>query len=331
MPSNKNANFRCRILDRCFQRRNKRWDIMELVEVVSRAMLEDFDVAGGIGKRIIQADIAAMRKEGAPIEAGRAGQPGYTYSDPNYGHYKSTLTEDDRRVIREAILLLRQFKELPHYPELEKTLRRIEGELRYLQPEYTESIQFERNDRAQGTRWIIPLYHAIEKRQALYIDYQPFTASEAQHYVMHPYLLKEYRNRWFLFGHAAEPDAIYNFALDRIRNVRPAPEHPYYRNPEFHPLDWFRDIIGVTRYRERPPVDLVVRTTPELGPYIDSKPLHSSQQRLEASDTAWRFSLRLIPNQELYAELRRFGPALEVESPPHFWDDASPSHQSLNP
>ena len=316
MPYNKNANFRYRILDRCFQQRGKRWLGKDLVEEVSRCLSEEHDIKNGVSLRSIEGDIKAMRQIGAPIKGGSAGNPGYCYEDPKYSLYHSTLSDEDWLAIRKAMLLLRQFKGLPHYPELEKTLRKVEGGLRLLGKEGWESVQFEWNELAQGRQWLERLYDAIEKRRSIKMEYQPFTESEPNQYTVHPYLLKEYRNRWFLFGHAVEPDAIYSFALDRICSVQTAEDTVFKYNPTFHPQEWFRDIIGVTRYRDRPVTEIVFRTTARLGPYLDTKPLHPSQRLLEKSETGWRFSLSLIPNYELCSELMRFGKALHVETPP---------------
>jgi len=40
---------------------------------------------------------------------------------------------------------------------------------------------------------------------------------------------------------------LYNLALDRILELAPAKDEPYYRNSNFDPSTFFDDIVGVTK------------------------------------------------------------------------------------
>jgi hypothetical protein len=44
------------------------------------------------------------------------------------------------------------------------------------------------------------IYHAIVEKQVLLLKYRSFKARSANSLIFYPYLLKEYRNRWFIFG-----------------------------------------------------------------------------------------------------------------------------------
>jgi predicted DNA-binding transcriptional regulator YafY len=317
MSRNKIASYRYQILDECFQQKGRYWSAKELLEVLDRRLYDDFDIEGGIKLRTLEADLKLMkmpRPQGydAPI-TNRRGQ-GYHYTNPDFSIHKKSLDAGDRKAIREAIALLRQFKGLPHFSGLEKILLRIEGRL-LSEHRAWDSIQFESNDRVAGIQWLERLYDATENRRPLLLHYHPFMAHDTQRFVIHPYLLKEYRNRWFLFGQNETAGKVYCCALDRITGIRPAVETPFYWNPDFHPIDWFKDVIGVTRTEGAVVTEIVFTTNALLGHYMVTKPLHPSQKVLEKAPDYWRFSLRVIPNYELRAELLRYGSALKLELP----------------
>lgn len=317
MALNKLAAFRYRILDECFQQKGRLWPIQELIEIVSERLLRHHDIQGGVNKRTIESDIALMRLPpprgyDAPIKSIK--KKGYFYDDPDFSIEKKPLTGQDRKAIRHAIDLLKQFRGLPHFLELEKILQKVEGKIRNAGNGF-EAIQFESNDQVAGLNWLERIFTAIESRTPLQVTYQAFMAKESSAITFHPYLLKEYRNRWFAFGQNEEECKIYCLALDRIQSARLLNPDNYYRNPVFHPTDWFKDIIGVTRHEDGEVTEIIFTATPLVGYYIQTKPLHPSQQTLRKDDTGWQFSLRVIPNYELRAELLRFGNEVNVEQP----------------
>lgn len=312
MPTNKHASFRYRVLNACF-RRPHRWTFDELLNELREQLSEAFGVAQGVSKRTLHSDISLMRSApprgfDAPIECenGR-----YFYVDRNFSIENKPLSENDIEAIREALALLRQFNGLPQFQALAGLLHRLEGWVRF--PD-TSVIQFETNDLVSGTEWLEQLYQGIVGQSALAISYHPFQVEEPYDVVLHPYYLREYRNRWFLFGLHEEARTIHTLALDRIKSVQPAHE-AYRQNDSFVPDDFFRDILGVTRPVGAEPLNILIETTPLLSRYLETKPLHASQRLLERTGERALFSLRLIPNYELLSELSRFGKALRVCSP----------------
>lgn len=312
MPTNKHASFRYRVLDECF-RRNRRWTVEELMEVVSAQLSEAFKTGMKVGKRTIESDIQLMRSEPprgflAPIIRKNHR---YYYADRTYSIHKKPLLEQDIAAIREAVAVLRQFNGLPQFRGLADILVKMEGRANF---PHTPVIQFETNEQAAGTEWLEQLYRAILDRTALDVRYHPFRTEEPLELGYHPYYLREYRNRWFVFGRHDAEGAIYTLALDRIRSLRPSPL-PFRDNDIFDPETFFRDLIGVTRMAGAEPLDVVFRVTPLLSKYLATKPLHHSQRQLDATPEFVDFSIRVIPNYELYSELMRFGKALRVLGP----------------
>lgn len=315
MPTNKNASFRYRVLNQCFTNPGRRrWTLDALIEEVSRHMLLEFGHDTTVGKRTIQGDLNLMRSPrprgfGAPIVCRRGH---YFYNDPSFSIESVPFDPRALESLREAFALLRQFKGLPQLQVLEELLMTVDGRQR-VSPLSSTFIQFETNHHVVGLEWLSPLYEAIARRQVVRIQYHPFLEAPRA-ILLHPYLLKEWRNRWYVFGRNEE-DRLWNLALDRIRAAAPAPEVAYRANDLFDPATWFNDIIGVTKPEGAQALDIELETSLLVSYYLETKPLHASQRLLERNAAAARFTLHLIPNQELLGELLHFGHELRVVGP----------------
>lgn len=322
MPSNKNASYRYRVLNDCF-RRMRDWSIEELQEVMGEHLFNDFGIHTGVSRRTIEADIALMRSLpprgfDAPIKVKR-GTGRYYYTDRSFSIDKIPISGNDLQAIREATALLRQFKGLPHFGELAALLLKIEGDLE-LHHAYSVNIQFDYNDLLQGTEWLSILFQAIQHQQALQVSYQPFHAQKPTSFIYHPYLLKEYQSRWFVFGYNEQVGEISNFALDRIKNIAPS-KATYLPNTFFDPATYFTHMIGVSRDSSSTPVKITLQAAKSMQGYLDTKPIHHSQIKKHSNKTHTFYELYLIPNQELIAAILRYGGDLKVIEPAFLKED----------
>lgn len=100
-------------------------------------------------------------------------------------------------------------------------------------------------------------------------------------YTVHPYYLKQYNNRWFLFG-ITEQDKnnLINLPLDRIGSIEVV-DIPYIPNTKFNFEEYFEDVVGVSVPREGEPEKVVLKFDKRQYPYIITKPLHPSQAILD--------------------------------------------------
>ena len=134
-----------------------------------------------------------------------------------------------------------------------------------------------------------------------------------------PFILKEFRNRWFVFGrrHDAPEAKLHNLALDRIEEIAEAPKTEHYiKNPSFHPQEYFRDIIGVTRNMDDKVEHIVFRVSAQDVPYVITKPFHQSQREVsQMDDGSMVFSIDVIPNFELERDILGHGEHITILSP----------------
>lgn len=142
---------------------------------------------------------------------------------------------------------------------------------------------------------------------------------------VHPHLLKEYNSRWFLFGYVHQDDdtwEIVNFALDRIvyngspNDILVHVDIPFKKAPKDFYTNYFKDIVGVTKYDEEEIEQITIRTVDfKVHHLLRTKPLHSSQIETMPFDEEkgfGEFTICVIPNIELQARLLGYGQGLYV-------------------
>ena len=78
-------------------------------------------------------------------------------------------------------------------------------------------IHLDKNERLKGLEFIDTLYDAILNKNVLKIEYKSFKARETNYYIIHPQLLKEYNNRWFLI--TWDEMTYLTLALDRVISI----------------------------------------------------------------------------------------------------------------
>jgi predicted DNA-binding transcriptional regulator YafY len=315
MPSNKHASFRYRILNECFSNRgHRKWSLDDLIETVSQCLQEDFGINLTVSKRTIQGDINVMRSAkprgfSAPIKC----QMGfYFYKDPDYTIEKNALGQEEQDLLREAVSLLRQLPGLPQLPALEMLLKRVNNN----SPVNVISqawIKFETNPAVHGLEWLGTIYKAIAEQQVILLEYHPFTADPME-ILLHPYLLKEWHNRWYIFGRN-DQDKLWNLALDRIEHISIQEMEEFKSNDLFDPETWFDDIVGVSKQEGASVIEILFETSYLSSRYLETRPIHPSQQLIHQENGIYRFSLKVILNHEVVNELLRFGNEIKVIGP----------------
>lgn len=189
-------------------------------------------------------------------------------------------------------------------------------------------MDMEHIDGYRGAEFIGKIYDAVRKKQTVVIEYKSFKARQPEALVVYPYLLKEYRNRWFLIGEKASNrrPQINIFALDRILSVSLDRKHPFRKCAGFDPAHFFDDTIGVTKQISDKARRVVVRIDRDQAPYVETKPFHKSQKvEQRFHDGSIQISLKVVINNELERLLLGYGGHLEVIAPPEFREKVAKS------
>ncbi|MDB5127072.1 WYL domain-containing protein [Mucilaginibacter sp.] len=321
MAVNKNALIRYKILDRCFSNPGKRYFIEDLVEECNKQLMEIDPNSKGIQKRQLFEDIKYMESaEGwsAEIEKVAFGKKKYyRYADKNFSINNQPLNAAEIEQLHSAMDIISRFKGMPQFEWINEFTPKLEQAFT-LDAHVMPIISFDNNEYLKGVEYISELFHAVLYKKVLHITYQPFTSGTPRYFVIHPYYLKQYNNRWFLFGHNEQMEKLTNLALDRITLIEEQ-NSIYHENDEYDFNEYFEDIIGVTKPDDGV-VEKVILKFSELSlPYILSKPLHGSQKSIR-TEGEQLISIEVMINYELESLLLSFGDRVSVSEPQHLQD-----------
>lgn len=315
MAKNKGATVRYRALDRCLRSKHKKYGIQDLIAACSEALTEAFSEPMTVSRRQVYDDLNYMESNagfGAIIDHKRDSQGVYyCYADPDFSIEKMPLSDDEINQLKETVIMLNRFKGMPHFEWMEEILSKLEDTF-HLKGSQQSVIGFEQNIYLKGLKYITPLFESIINYQVLNIRYKSFRAPKPENIEIHPYYLKQYNNRWFLFGLTPERNQIINLALDRIEAISVL-FIPYIEKPaalDFN--EYFDDIVGVTIPQGKKVEHIVMRCSGQQYPYIKNKPIHPTQHNY---DKEMKVSIDVIPNSELIAQLLSFGSHIEVLEP----------------
>lgn len=318
MATNKHAVIRYQTLDKCFRNPGKRYFIDDLVEACNNSIYEFTGTDIGIQKRQIFEDIKFLESTqgwNAPLERFRDGhRVYYRYSDIAFSINNQPLNETEENQLREALLTLSRFKGMPQFEWIDEMTARLDSGLGLSKNNSNKIIEFDQNNYLNGLEFITPVYNAILYQKVLTIHYVSFKKEEKQTFVFHPYFLKQFNNRWFMFGKNDVSGYTINLALDRITSIHEN-RKKYVPNTEINFDEYFEDIVGVSVANEPVLQKIVLKVANSLYPYIKSKPIHGSQKVKEKQLSNTIITLDLIPNYELESLILSYGEGVEVLGP----------------
>lgn len=317
MAQNKNALIRYKTIDKCLQNSYRNWTLNDLIEACSEALNEYEGRDVNVSKRTVQLDIQLMRSDklgyNAPIEV--YDKKFYRYENPDYSITDIPLNENDMNVLSETVEMLKQFKDFSLFSELGGIIQRLEDKIYTEKTHQPSIIHLDKNDHLKGLEHLDVLYQAILKKMVLKIGYKSFKAREASELTIHPFILKEFNNRWFLIGKKNRKAPVLTLALDRIQSIDYDLKMDYL-DTEFDGDAYFANSIGVTVIDQQFVRHVVLKVDSTNAPYVLTKPLHHSQKFIEKQDNgSVLISLKVHENFELERVILGFGDSMQVLEP----------------
>ena len=291
-----------------------------------------------IKRRQLQYDLEALKDlYGAPINNKR-GARRIKYEDASFSIVTHEMKES-----------LRSMREQMENVEMNPRLLWLQNLILMLQDSYftnamaMEAIDFGDNLEYQNSSRVHEFFSYIMNKEVLELSYSA-GFSKPQKKIIHPYFVRQYNNRWFLFGwneNAAierkPASGILNLPLDRIENVKIT--HVAYREVTVEDVrgfkeEYFADIVGVTRLDNEPSIRLVLHFDFNTGDkkrdnvarrdfyYLKTKPFYpyiafSSEDYIKNNGFA-EASMDIIPNKELEGILLRYADTARIIAPDEF-------------
>jgi predicted DNA-binding transcriptional regulator YafY len=195
--------------------------------------------------------------------------------------------------------------------------------------ENSNFVQLERVNFVQQNN-LDGLLEACKNRNIISLQYENFWWDNIE-FVIEPYLLKQFRNRWYLIAkitkiikaehqntRVTEGD-IYNFSLDRILNIDNTKNT--FKDPNFDANKFYKDCFGILTpfSQDNEQVQEVVLCFEKIqGKYIKRLPLHHSQRIFKATKDHIFVRLKLYITYDFVQEILHFGETVKVISPQFF-------------
>ena len=165
-----------------------------------------------------------------------------------------------------------------------------------------------------GTEYLLDLKDAIEGHKLITFNHQKFYENEATLRNVEPYILKEFKNRWYLVARDIADKRIKTFALDRISLLK-ITNVTFPEPTDFDANEYFKYCYGIVRLDDLAPEEVILSFTPKQGKYIKSLPLHNSQEIIVDNDSELMIKLKIFITYDFIQELLQYGVEVKVLKP----------------
>lgn len=344
MAVNKNAVIRYMYLDQMLSDRHHYYTRAELTDKCNEKLREDG--FGEVTKRTIEMDLIALQD--APfsmdiIEDNEVfcGKRVIRYADQSQSLFAKPMTIEEKRLLSEVLNTLGQFSGLDNFTWLEDLQSKLNDPKSFGRGSYNldsvnneKIISFSSNEYLKNKESLGWFFSAIANKKVVSLVYRKFNTSEPVSHIVYPYHLKQYNDRWYLicnhYGsneYPYNPNFLMNLPLDRIEEYKEVPEIKYI-DCSIDIAERYDDVVGITYHSDRKLQKILISVAPDTCPYIDTKPLHSSQIKLPSDEQellrneynqfkTWTFySIECIPDDyELPRLLMSFGSNMMVIKP----------------
>lgn len=330
----KNQYERYKIIDRLLRGTPDGLPLDVLLERLNSSMSKE----NQIKRRQLQYDLEALKDlYDAPIN-NRRGARRIRYEDASY----SIVTYEMKESLRSMAEQLESIQMNPRLLWLQNLILMLQDSY-FTNAMAMEAIDFGDNLEYENSSRVHEFFSYILNKQVLELGYNA-GFGKTQKRVIHPYFVRQYNNRWFLFGWCEQAakeqkpaSGILNLPLDRIDNVKPV-SAPYkevsVQDVKDFKEDYFGDIVGVTRIESEGRIPLVLRFDFNSGDekkdnasrrdyyYLRTKPFYPyisfpSDESIQENGYAM-VSMDIIPNKELEGILLRYADTAKIVCPDDF-------------
>lgn len=289
MPLNRNAVIRYEFLDKKLSDKRHYYSIRDLWEQCNEYLVEQG--MEPVLKRTIELDLHHL--EDIPFSADierftHEGKNIVRYSDPTFSIFKKKMSDDEKSMLSEALSTIGQFQGLPNFEWLDgmkSALGQKQEGRKIISFSSSNYLEYLKNPNILGE-----LFTIIANKQVIELKYHTFKDATIKSIFFHPYLLKQYNDRWYVIGAADSDGFILNFALDRVDSYEAQPGKAYKDCPA-DIEERFEDIIGVTLPKNAETTDVILWVANEYYPYVATKPICDDQSEITSIDEIDRLRL----------------------------------------
>jgi predicted DNA-binding transcriptional regulator YafY len=180
-------------------------------------------------------------------------------------------------------------------------------------------FQMERHS-PQGTEHIYGLLHAIKNRLQITFGYRKYYSDHPDNRTVEPLVLKEFKNRWYLFAKDNYDGLTKCYALDRFSELEISSVH-FASDERFDVNEQLKYCFGIMSPNAENPSEILLSFDPFQGKYIKSLPLHETQEIVDDGEDELLVRLTVYLTHDFLMELLSFGDTVKVLKPQQLIDD----------
>ncbi len=325
MSYSKHAHLRYNILDKCLRQRQKPSTFQGLLTEINDGIADVYP-GEGISTRTLRDDLALFRDAekgfGATIKTEKKGDKEvYLYADPDFSIAEKKLLPYEQYLIDAAQQLLERFDNHPKYDKLSEALVLFqEEEGAASSTDYNKVLFYDKNVAYEGLSFLKPMFLAIKNKVVLKIAYRGFGDVGTKVYTFHPFILKQYNQRWFVFGYN-ESDSINHWSIpldERLQHFEYIEGAPIKKDD----TDWnlfFNEMVGIRKQsitQDKPIAEKVVlKFSAQRLQYFKTKPIHPYWDEFTEEGKEDQVFFETVINLELIQQILSYGKDVEVLEP----------------
>jgi predicted DNA-binding transcriptional regulator YafY len=315
MATNKHAIIRYQALDKCFSNWGRKYFIDDLIDACNLALYEYSGNNDGVKRRQIFEDIKFMESEqGYAIELDKqkdGRKVYYRYLDKKFSINNSPINTTEAEYLKNVVSILQRFEGAPGFEWISEMSSMLSDQFG-LKDSDKKVMSYDSNIDYSGYKHITPIFNAIVNKRVLSVQYEPF-GKPIFEFEFHPYFLKQYNNRWFVFGRNNMLEITHwNMPLDRVVSINEVDGNYVEDKTDWE--EFFADFIGVTKTDDKI-TEVKLLFTKSQAPYVLTKPLHETQKTNLLEDGSLEVRIKVISNYELETMLLGFGEKVKIISP----------------
>jgi predicted DNA-binding transcriptional regulator YafY len=245
---------------------------------------------------------------------------GYEYTDPNYSLSGIALNEDEIDTISDAVDLIRLIGGSRLSNQFNHAVEKLLSatiESRQSHENKRPILQTMVAPKSRGFEYFDLFYQASKERIPVSFIHFSYNKRTFKHTFLHPFLVKEFDNRWYVIGYSETHESVRTFGLDRISD--PVRTKKKYLSTNRNEIDtYLNDIYGVYPIQGAKKGKIKIKVKEIATHYMQAYPLHESQQIVKDQYGMSEITFELIPSYELARYFLSLGNQIKLISPNWF-------------
>jgi predicted DNA-binding transcriptional regulator YafY len=180
-------------------------------------------------------------------------------------------------------------------------------------------IQSESISTGRGFEHFDIFFSACRERIPVNFAHYSYTNRTFKSITIHPIILKEFENRWYVIGHSELHNSLRTFGFDRIYSPL-AIRKKFISTSDKIKDEYLNDVYGVYPLRDGKKEKIIIHTSPIISNYFRSHKVHESQEIKILGRGDAIITFELVPSMELVRLFLSYGNQLEVKEPKRLKD-----------